>query len=161
MSATTKLFMHSRGQAVRLPKGFRFEGTKVRVSKVGDKVILEPIGKQPIDFRVQRLAIDEPVGSTNQQELPQSFFENLLVPLVPLAEQRRIAARVDEHQRPASKLALDFLPRPTTMRSRQHSGTQALHKTGKTRAATATPLLRGEGCPYGDMVHARLQCLLP
>jgi hypothetical protein len=28
---------------------------------------------------------------------------------------------------------------------RQHSGTQALHKTGKTRAATATPLQRGKG----------------
>ena len=50
MSATAKLFMHGRSQAVRLPKEFRFEGTEVRVSKVGDKVILEPIAKQPIDF---------------------------------------------------------------------------------------------------------------
>ena len=30
-------------QAVRLPKEFRFEGTGVRLSKVGDKVILEPL----------------------------------------------------------------------------------------------------------------------
>jgi antitoxin VapB len=50
MSATAKLFMHGRSQAVRLPKEFRFEGTEVRVSKVGDKVILEPMAKQPIDF---------------------------------------------------------------------------------------------------------------
>ena len=50
MSATAKLFMHGRSQAVRLPKEFRFEGTEVRVSKVGDKVILEPLKKQPIDF---------------------------------------------------------------------------------------------------------------
>jgi antitoxin VapB len=50
MTATAKLFMHGRSQAVRLPKEFRFEGSEVRVSKVGDKVILEPIGKQPIDF---------------------------------------------------------------------------------------------------------------
>ena len=35
--------MHGRSQAVRLPKEFRFEGSEVRVSKVGDKVILEPI----------------------------------------------------------------------------------------------------------------------
>jgi antitoxin VapB len=35
---------------VRLPKEFRFEGTEVRVSKVDDKVILEPLKKQPIDF---------------------------------------------------------------------------------------------------------------
>ena len=32
-------------EAVRLPKEFRFEGTEVRVSKVGNKVILEPLKK--------------------------------------------------------------------------------------------------------------------
>ena len=47
MTATAKLFMHGRSQAVRLPKEFRFEGSKVRVRKVGDKVIPEPI---TIDF---------------------------------------------------------------------------------------------------------------
>jgi type I restriction enzyme S subunit len=46
--------------------------------------------------RVQRLVVDGHVGSTNQQELPRSFVEELLVPLAPLAEQRRIVARVDE-----------------------------------------------------------------
>jgi antitoxin VapB len=50
LSATAKLFMHGRSQAVRLPKEFRFEGTEVRVSKVGDKVILEPLKKQPVDL---------------------------------------------------------------------------------------------------------------
>ena len=50
MSATAKIFMHGRSQAVRLPKEFRFEGNEVKVSKVGDKVILEPIKKQPIDL---------------------------------------------------------------------------------------------------------------
>src|SRR5260221_11285287 len=50
MSSTAKLFKHGRSQAVRLPKEFRFEGTEVRVSKVGDKVILEPLNKQPIDL---------------------------------------------------------------------------------------------------------------
>ena len=48
MSATAKLFMHGRSQAVRLPKEFRFEGAEVRVSKVGDKVILEPLKKAPV-----------------------------------------------------------------------------------------------------------------
>lgn len=43
MSATAKLFIHGRSQAVRLPKEFRFEGKEVRVSRVGDKVILEPL----------------------------------------------------------------------------------------------------------------------
>jgi antitoxin VapB len=50
MSAVAKLFIHGRSQAVRLPKEFRFEGTEVKVSKVGDKVILEPITKAPLDL---------------------------------------------------------------------------------------------------------------
>jgi antitoxin VapB len=41
MRATAKLFTHGRSQAVRLPKEFRFEGKEVRVTKVGDKVIIE------------------------------------------------------------------------------------------------------------------------
>ena len=43
MSRTAKLFMHGRSQAVRLPKEFRFEGQEVRVTKVGERVILEPL----------------------------------------------------------------------------------------------------------------------
>ena len=43
MAATAKLFNHGRSQAVRLPKEFRFEGREVRVTKVGDRVILEPM----------------------------------------------------------------------------------------------------------------------
>jgi len=41
--ATAKLFTHGRSQAVRLPKEFRFEGLEVRVIKVGERVILEPM----------------------------------------------------------------------------------------------------------------------
>jgi antitoxin VapB len=48
MTATAKLFMHGRSQAVCLPDELRFEGTEVRVSKVGDKVILEPLRKPSI-----------------------------------------------------------------------------------------------------------------
>ena len=47
--STAKLFMHGRSQAVRLPKEYRFEGEEVRVSKVGDKVILEPLRPTPFD----------------------------------------------------------------------------------------------------------------
>jgi antitoxin VapB len=43
MSATAKVFKHGRSQAVRLPKEFRFEGSEVRVTKVDDRVILEPL----------------------------------------------------------------------------------------------------------------------
>jgi antitoxin VapB len=59
MSATAKLFMHGRSQAVRLPKEFRFDGTEVRVSRVGDKVILEPIRKQPFDVDGWFARLDE------------------------------------------------------------------------------------------------------
>jgi len=47
-------------------------------------------------WRVQHLVTEEHVGSTNQQELPRSFVQNLLIPIPPLAEQRRIVARIDE-----------------------------------------------------------------
>jgi len=38
--------MDGDSQVVLLPDEFRFEGTEVRVSKVGDKVILEPLKQQ-------------------------------------------------------------------------------------------------------------------
>lgn len=41
--ATAKLFMHGRSQAVRLPKAFRMPGTEVRVRRVGEGVLLEPV----------------------------------------------------------------------------------------------------------------------
>ncbi len=45
MRAIAKLFTHGRSQAVRLPKEFRFKGKEVRISRIGDRVILEPIGE--------------------------------------------------------------------------------------------------------------------
>jgi antitoxin VapB len=57
MTAKAKVFMHGRSQAVRLPKEFRFEGTEVRVSKVGDKVILEPLEKAPFDAAAWRASL--------------------------------------------------------------------------------------------------------
>jgi antitoxin VapB len=52
--ATAKIFMHGRSQAVRLPKEFRLPGKEVRVSRVGDKVILEPLEKAPFDVGAWR-----------------------------------------------------------------------------------------------------------
>jgi antitoxin VapB len=40
---TAKLFKNGRSQAVRLPKEFRFEGDRVRVRRVKQGVLLEPI----------------------------------------------------------------------------------------------------------------------
>ena len=38
-----KLFKNGRSQAVRLPKAFRFEGDRVRVSRMGAGILLEPV----------------------------------------------------------------------------------------------------------------------
>ena len=40
---TAQLFMNGRSQAVRLPKLFRFEGTEVRIKRVGQSVVLTPV----------------------------------------------------------------------------------------------------------------------
>ena len=38
-----KLFWNGRSQAVRLPKEYRFEGDRVRISRMGAGVLLEPV----------------------------------------------------------------------------------------------------------------------
>lgn len=38
-----KLFRNGRSQAVRLPQEFRFEGQAVRVCRVADGVLLQPL----------------------------------------------------------------------------------------------------------------------
>ena len=48
MSATAKVFMTGRSQAVRLPKAFRVAATELRISRDGDKIVLEPV-KPPFD----------------------------------------------------------------------------------------------------------------
>ncbi len=52
MEAIAKIFQNGRSQAVRLPKAFRFKGNEVKISKKGNKVILEALEKNswPKDF---------------------------------------------------------------------------------------------------------------
>jgi antitoxin VapB len=50
MTDKAKLFMHGRSQAVRIPKDYRFEGSEVRIRKVGDEVILAPVKKPSVDL---------------------------------------------------------------------------------------------------------------
>ena len=40
---TAKLFRNGRSQAVRLPLEFRFEGDRVRIRRVREGVLLEPL----------------------------------------------------------------------------------------------------------------------
>jgi antitoxin VapB len=55
-TATAKLFMHGRSQAVRLPKEFRLPGKEVRVRRLGGGVLLEPL---PFDVRAWFARLDE------------------------------------------------------------------------------------------------------
>lgn len=41
---TARIFMHGRSQAVRLPKEFRLPGDRVKVSRAGRGILLEPVG---------------------------------------------------------------------------------------------------------------------
>jgi antitoxin VapB len=43
MSKIAKLFRNGNSQAVRLPHDMRFKGDQVRIRKVGDTLVLEPI----------------------------------------------------------------------------------------------------------------------
>ncbi|MGH9569676.1 MAG: antitoxin [Candidatus Angelobacter sp.] len=43
MGQFAKLFQNGSSQAVRLPREFRFKGSKVRIRRVGDGVMLEPL----------------------------------------------------------------------------------------------------------------------
>ena len=71
MVAIAKLFTHGRSQAVRLPKEFRFEGTEVRVSRIGDKVILEPLKQKAMPWDlIDRLSDTPFMAEREQPEMP-------------------------------------------------------------------------------------------
>ena len=58
---TAKIFQHGNSQAVRLPKEFRFEGTQVRVRRVPEGVLLEPLAFDPKEWfaRIDALRSDD------------------------------------------------------------------------------------------------------
>lgn len=72
--------MHGRSQAVRLPKEFRLPGKEVSVRRIGDGVLLEPLGAghdleaiRAVFARIdQRLAGHEflPEGRPEQPPMP-------------------------------------------------------------------------------------------
>ncbi len=73
-TATAKLFMHGRSQAVRLPKEFRLPGREVPVRRIGRAVLLEPI--ESFDFDAWWATLDEsgadflPEGRPEQPPMP-------------------------------------------------------------------------------------------
>lgn len=81
---TGKVFMHGRSQAVRLPKEFRLHGREVRISRLGNKLVLEPLEPPPFDVeawrnRLRTLGATEflPEGRPEQPPMPidEPFFD--------------------------------------------------------------------------------------
>lgn len=66
-----KLFLNGRSQAVRLPKEFRFAGDRVRIRRVGQGVLLEPIIEDTKEwFRKLDEFNSEPFPSRAEQPMP-------------------------------------------------------------------------------------------
>ena len=54
---TAKLFLNGRSQAVRLPKAYRFDGmTQVYIQRDGERIILSPTSKPPMQRLISALA---------------------------------------------------------------------------------------------------------
>jgi antitoxin VapB len=63
-----KLFQNGRSQAVRLPREFRFEGDRVRIRRVPQGVLLEPLIQDPKEwFRRLDELNSEPFPSDGRQ----------------------------------------------------------------------------------------------
>ena len=69
--ATAKLFKTGRSQAVRLPKEFRFAGKEVRIRRVGQGVLLEPMKTdwQTVFDEIERLRGD-PIFPNGREQPP-------------------------------------------------------------------------------------------
>ncbi|HEV2745778.1 MAG TPA: type II toxin-antitoxin system VapB family antitoxin [Allosphingosinicella sp.] len=81
MGVVAKIFWSGRSQAVRLPKQFRFEGKEVRISREGERVILEPVEPErdwideiagTLDEDFARAALDRP-GPDSYERADISF----------------------------------------------------------------------------------------
>jgi antitoxin VapB len=49
-TAIAKVFRNGRSQAIRIPREFRFEGDRVRVRRVAEGVILQPLISNPREW---------------------------------------------------------------------------------------------------------------
>ena len=67
-----KLFQNGRSQAVRLPKEFRFEGDRVRIRRVRQGVLLEPLIQDPATwFNALDQLNSEPFSRPRQPRTPK------------------------------------------------------------------------------------------
>jgi antitoxin VapB len=75
MAATAKIFMHGRSPGRTPAERVSFAGKEVRVSKVGDKVIFEPLEKEPFDIEHWRAEL---VAAGAKKFLPEGLPEHEL-----------------------------------------------------------------------------------
>ena len=66
--AIAKLFKIGRDQAVRLPKGHRFEGEEVYIKRVGEAVVLLPKTQKTWDDVLRSLEMFEPGTFPNREQ---------------------------------------------------------------------------------------------
>lgn len=68
-----KVFWSGRSQAVRLPREYRFDCEEVRIRRVGNSVVLEPMAKDWnwLDAAVRELSPDYLVEGRQQPEAQQ------------------------------------------------------------------------------------------
>ena len=89
--------------ARRLNNGFGFGTTEFHVIRPGDGLLSEWVHffiRQP---SVLRNAAKQFRGAVGQQRVPKEFLANLLIPLPPLDEQKRIVAHLNEQMAVAEK----------------------------------------------------------
>jgi len=67
-----KLFRNGGSQAVRLPREFRFEGSQVRVRRVAEGVLLEPLIADPAQWfaELDRLRQVRFLGKSKERNQP-------------------------------------------------------------------------------------------
>ncbi len=74
-----KLFRNGSSQAVRLPQEFRFKGDKVRISRSGNSVVLEPVIADPEEWlaTLKKIPADQDfMAKRNQPRTPKrEIFE--------------------------------------------------------------------------------------
>ena len=67
-----KLFANGQSQAVRLPKEFRFEGEEVSLKRIGNAVLIFPIGEEWDMFKEGLAGFsDDFMESGRDQGIPQ------------------------------------------------------------------------------------------
>lgn len=67
---TAKVFWTGRSQAVRLPRAYRFDAKEVRIRRVGNTVVLEPIPDNWDWLRALQGPFDDDFLAAVEEELP-------------------------------------------------------------------------------------------